>query len=138
MALTYRIHAEVRTLLIRGEGRISQQERLAALRAWLRDPEYETCTAALCDFSAARSTPRLSDIHELIRVMREDRSDRGPRQAAMITPQPITFGIARVFQELVRLGGFAVEIRAFRHRDEAWRWLRPGVELSTLESLPFE
>jgi hypothetical protein len=138
MPLTYRIDPDARILLIRGDGLISQQERLDALHAWLQDPAYEACTAALCDFSAARSTPRLSDVHELVRVMRNDRPGRGPTKLAMVTPRPIAFGIARVFQELVHLGGFALEVHAFRHRAAAWLWLRPGVDPSQLESSSFE
>jgi len=38
MGLTYRIHPEVQLLVIRGDGTISQQERLETLRAWMRDP----------------------------------------------------------------------------------------------------
>ena len=70
--------------------------------------------------------------------MREDRPDRGPNKLAMVTSRPIAFGIARVFQELVQLGGFALEVRAFRHRDAARMWLRPGVDPSELELWPFE
>ena len=138
MGLTYRIHRDAQLLLIRGDGTISQQERLEALRAWLRDPAYEACTAALCDFTTARSTPRLSDVHELIRVMRDGPSGRGPTKLAMVTPRPIAFGIARVFQELVHLGGFALEVHAFRNRAAAWTWLRPDVDPFQLESLSLE
>ena len=138
MGLTYRIHPEAQLLVIRGEGTISQQERLETLRAWMRDPDYPTCTAALCDFTNARSAPRLSELHELIQVMREDRSGRGPIKLAIVTPRPIAFGIARVFQELVRLGGFALEVCAFRHRAGAWAWLRPDLDRSQLASLLFE
>ena len=85
MGLTYRIHPEVQLLVIRGDGTISQQERPETLRAWMRDPDYPTCTAALCDFTNARSAPRLSELHELIQVMREDRSGRGPSKLAIVT-----------------------------------------------------
>jgi hypothetical protein len=125
MPLTYRIDQHARILLIRGEGRITQQERIDALRAWMRDPAYDACTGALCDFSTALSTPRLSDVRELIRVIGEDRPGRGPKKLAMVTPRPIAFAIARVFQELVHLGGFALEVRAFRQPNAAWAWLRP-------------
>ena len=138
MSLTYRIHPEAQLLVIRGEGTISQQERLETLRAWMRDPAYPTCTAALCDFTTARSSPRPSELHELIQVMREDRSGRGPSKLAIVTPRPLAFGIARVFQELVRLGGFALEVGAFRHRAGAWAWLRPDMDQSQLASVLFE
>jgi hypothetical protein len=138
MGLTYRIHPEAQLLVIRGDGTISQQERLETLRAWMRDPAYPTCTAALCDFTTARSTPGLSELHELIQVMRDEGSDRGPTKLAIVTPRPVAFGIARVFQELIRLGGFALEVRAFRHRAGAWAWLRPDMNRSQLASLLFE
>ena len=129
MGFTYRIDPDAQLLLIRGDGTISQRERLEALRTWTRDPAYKTCTAALCDLTAARSTPRLSDVYELIQVMREDRSGRGPAKLAMVTSNPIALGIGRVFQDLVHLGGFALQVRVFRHRAAAWTWLRPDLDL---------
>jgi hypothetical protein len=63
MSFTYRIESGM--LWIRGEGTITQAERLATIRAWLRDEAYHPSLPALCDFSGATSTPTLPELREI-------------------------------------------------------------------------
>ena len=41
MSLGYDIYADIGLLYIRGQGAITQRERMSAMLAWLREPEYE-------------------------------------------------------------------------------------------------
>jgi hypothetical protein len=56
MRLGYDIYPDLGLL----PGRITQPERIRALLAWLRDPQYERCTHALMDFAGTVSPPRES------------------------------------------------------------------------------
>ena len=42
MSLGYDIYAEIGLLHIRGQGVVTQHERMGAMLAWLRDPQYES------------------------------------------------------------------------------------------------
>ena len=93
--------------------------------AWLQDPAYELCTSALFDVSGAQSTPRLADLREIIAILRHHLPPSGPRRLAIVTAKPITFAVARVFEQLMRLKGVPLEVRVFSNREDAWAWLRP-------------
>ena len=125
MPFTYRIDEDARTLHIRAEGSVTQAERVAAIRAWLADPKYVACVDALCDFSAADSTPELSELREVIALLSEQLPPAGPRKLAVIAPKPVTFGVARVFEDLVRLEGLPIRVKVFFERGLAEQWLRP-------------
>jgi len=125
MPFTYRIDEQARTLHIRAEGAITQAERIAAISAWLADPKYAACVDALCDFSAADTTPQLSELRELIGLLSERMPAAGPRKLAVIAPKPVTFGVARVFEDLVRLEGLPIRVKVFFERELAEQWLRP-------------
>ncbi len=51
MPLGYDIYADIGLLYIRGQGVTTQRERMSAMLAWLREPQYENCTDALIDFT---------------------------------------------------------------------------------------
>ena len=124
--VTYR---DFRLLFIRGHGVITQRERVEAMRAWLSDPGYIYCTDALFDVTAAQSTPRLAELREIVAILREAIPSSGPRRLAIVTARPITYAVARVFQELI-LNDVPLQVRVFMDRELAWAWLRPN------ESLP--
>lgn len=108
---------------------ITQSERVDAMRAWLADPGYQDCTDALFDVTAAQSTPRLAELREIIAILRRSMPASGPRRLAIVTAKPITYAVARVFQDLV-LKDVPLQVKVFMDREVAWAWLRPG------ESLP--
>jgi hypothetical protein len=125
MPLTYRLSPDEGILFVRADGVITQPERLDAMRAWMSDPAFGRCLDTFCDFSAAESTPRLSDLRELVEVMGQSLPRTEPRRVAILTSKPITFGVARVFGDLVQLDAVPLQVKVFFDRDVAWAWLRP-------------
>ena len=124
MPIGFTTYRDFRLLFIRGHGFITQRERIEAMLAWLADPGYQDCTDALFDVTAAQSTPRLADLREIIAILRRTMPSGGPRRLAIVTSRPITYAVARVFQEII-LRDVPLQVRVFMDRELAWAWLRP-------------
>jgi hypothetical protein len=122
MPLSYHIDADSGMLLVVGEGNISQSERLAAMRGWLRDPEFRPGLNTLCDFSAASSTPTMSELYEIVSIVERHSREIGKKKLAVIAPRPVTFGVARQFQTLADSG--PLDVGVFKDRRAALGWLR--------------
>jgi hypothetical protein len=127
MALGYFINNDLRLLYIRGQGVITQQERIHTMLAWLRDPGYERCDVALFDISDTRSTPRISEMRELISILRQHQPASGPQRLAIVTSKPIAFGVAQIFGHYLQLKGMSPHVRAFLTPESAWTWLIPDM-----------
>jgi hypothetical protein len=126
VSLGYDIYPDIGLLFIRGQGWISQPERIHAMLASFRDPGYERCTDALIDVAKAQSTPRVRELRQLMAILQRQRPTRGPTRVAVVTSKPITFAIARVFQHLAHLRRLQFDVRVFMDLRQAWDWLRPG------------
>ena len=129
MPFTHRIDAEAGILFLTGEGVVTQQERLAAFHAWLTDPAFRPGLDAFCDFTRAESTPELAELKTLLAVVKQHALEIGRCRVAMLTAKPVTFGVARQFEALS--GDSPLEVRAFRDRGEAMRWLRGPASTET-------
>jgi hypothetical protein len=127
VSLGYDIYADIGLLYIRGQGVITQRQRMNTMLAWLRDPQYEGCSDALIDFTDVKTTPTVGELRELIAMLKQEMPARGPRRVAMVTSRPITFAIARTFGDLVRSRELPLEVKVFMNlgRAWAWAWLRP-------------
>jgi hypothetical protein len=125
LPIGYYIYRDFRLLFIRGHGVITQAERIDTIRSWLRDPDYQECTDALFDVRAAQTTPRLAELREIVALLRQHMPRRGPRKLAIVTARPITYAVARVFQQLVQPKEIPLQVRVFIDREAAWAWLRP-------------
>jgi len=123
---TYEVYEEARLLFIRGEGVVTQPERLQAMLGWLEDPAYTRCTDVFCDFSMAQSTPTLADLQEIIALLVKRLPAQGPRKLAIVASTPTTFGVAKVFDDLLKLEAVPLEVKVFFDREQAWAWLRPA------------
>jgi hypothetical protein len=130
MPIGFHVYREFRLLFIRGHGVITQTERVDTMLAWLKDPGYQDCTDAIFDVTAAQSTPKLAELRQIIAILRQHMPRRGPRRLAIVTARPITYAVARVFQELMRPKDLPLEVRVFIERESAWAWLKPGDSLS--------
>jgi hypothetical protein len=125
MSLGYDIYEDIGLLYIRGQGEITQHQRMSVMLAWLREPKYEDCRDALIDLAGVKTTPKVSELRELIAMLKQQRPASGPRRLAIVTPKPITFIVARMFEHLVRSQGLPFEIKVFMTLGRAWDWLRP-------------
>ena len=125
MSLGFHIYTDLGLLFIRGQGRITQAERISTMLVWLHDPAYEQCVDAMIDLSATESTPTIGELRELIAVLKQHQPAGGPRRLAMVVSKPITFAVASVFEKLMRVRGFPIEVRVFMDTAPAWAWLRP-------------
>jgi hypothetical protein len=123
----YDIYTDIGLLFIRGQGVITQRERMRTMLAWLRDPDYQRCNDALVDLAGVKSTPTMAELRELVAMLKQERPpEGGPRRIAMVTSRPITFAVARMFEQLIRLRGLPFDVKVFMHLGRAWSWLRPG------------
>jgi hypothetical protein len=122
MPLTYHIDSEARMLLVVGQGAITQDERLDAMRAWLRDPAYRPGLDTLCDFSAATSIPKLMELKEIVAVMQRNSDLIGRKKLAMVVTSLATHAVARQFRAF--LDPCALEVSVFKDRRAAMAWLR--------------
>lgn len=125
MPIGFYIYRDSRLLFIRGHGVITQTERVETILAWLRDPDYQDCIDALFDVTAAQSTPRLAELRQIMAILRQHMPSRGPKKLAIVRARPITYAVARVFQELMRPKDIPIQVKVFMDRDVAWAWLRP-------------
>jgi hypothetical protein len=126
LPLTYRIDADAHLLFVVGTGMITQPERLQTMRAWMEDPAFRPGLDTFCDFTAAESTPKLSELREVVATIGEHAPAIGPKKVAILTGKPITFGVARVFEALAEIEDTPLQVKVFFDRALAWAWLRPG------------
>src|SRR6185295_12682815 len=111
MSLGYDFYSDIGLLYTRGQGVITQRERMGAMLAWLRDPKYEGCSDALIDLTDVKTTPKVGELRELIAMLKQQRPASGPRRLAVVTSKPITFAVARTFEHLVRLRGLPLDVK---------------------------
>ena len=123
MPLLYRISPQLRLLFIRGVGVITQIERIEMMQEWLKDPAFADCETALCDFTAADSTPTMTELRELVDRMSRMAPGRGPKKLAIIAAKPITFVVAGEFRQFVEFAAVPIEVRVFDETALAWEWL---------------
>ena len=126
MPVHYQIYPEAAILVVRTEGVITQAERAGTMLAWLADPQYPACIDALCDFSAAESVPTQAELDEVVTLLAKHLPSRGPKKVAIVAPNIITFGVARVFEDMVNQAAVSLEVKVFVDREHAWAWLRPA------------
>lgn len=120
MPINYQIDAERGMLFIVAEGEIGQPERMAAMKAWLTDPEFRPGMNTLADFTGATNVPTLQELEEIVDHIRRNVAVIGQKKIAIVTARPVIFGVARQFGALAP---GAVTVQVFRDRDAALAWL---------------
>jgi hypothetical protein len=126
MPMTYRIDAEARMLFVVATGVTTQAERVEAMLGWINDPASTPGLDTFCDFSTAESTPRLSDLRQLVATIGDNAPKIGHKRVAILAAKPITFGVARVFESMAEFEETPLTVKVFFERDKLWEWLRPG------------
>lgn len=126
MPMTYRIDADANMLFVVATGVTTQAERMEAMLGWINDPAFKPGLDTFCDFTTAESTPRLSDLRQLVTTIGHHAQLIGHQKVAILAAKPITFGVARVFESMADVEEIPLQVRVFFERDRMWDWLRPG------------
>jgi hypothetical protein len=126
MPMTYRIDTDARMLFVVATGVTTQAERMEVMLGWINHPAFAPGLDTFCDFSTAESTPRLSDLRELIATIGDNVPKIGHQRVAILAAKPITFGVARVFESMAEFEETPLTVKVFFERDKLWEWLRPG------------
>jgi hypothetical protein len=100
---------------------------MQTMLAWIKDPAFKPGLDTFCDFSAAESTPKLSELREVVATIGEHTQAIGSKKVAILASKPVTFGVARVFEALAQVEETSLQVKVFFDREMAWAWLRPGV-----------
>jgi hypothetical protein len=123
MPLTYTIDSDAGLLSIVGEGALTQSERVRLVLEALQDPAFRPGLATLFDISQTTTTPSMSQLREIVMLLRQHAHRIGQTKIAVVAHMPIVFGMAREFQTLIELETSLMEISVFSERDEALKWL---------------
>ena len=124
MPFHYTIDPHRGMLFIVAEGETMQAERLAAMQAWLNDPDFRPGLPTLADFSEAADVPTLAELEEVVAHIRRNADAIGQKKIAIVTTRALSFGVARQFGALAP--GGLLTVRVFKDRDAALAWLAEG------------
>jgi hypothetical protein len=121
MPIRYQIDVEHGMLYIAASGDATQPERLAAMQAWLSDPDFRPGLQTLADFSESTNVPTLPELEEIVGYIRKHADIIGQKKIAIVASRAVSFGVARQFGALAP--GALLTVRVFKDRDEALAWL---------------
>jgi len=124
MPIRYNIDSQRGMLFIVMDGETTQPERLSTLHAWINDPEFRPGLQTLADFSEATNVPTLSELSEIVGLIRSYAEAIGQKKVALVAARDLTFGVARQFIALAP--GDFLTVRIFKDRDLALAWLAEG------------
>ena len=125
MPMRHTIDSTRGMLFVVAEGETTQAERLAAMQAWLNDPEFRPGLHTLADFSESAIVATLAELGEIVGYIRRHASAIGQKKIAIVSARPVSFGVARQFAALVPAH---LTVRVFKDRDAALAWLTQGPE----------
>jgi hypothetical protein len=124
MPFTYRIDPDAGLLLVTADGHVTQDERMRAMAAWLKDPLFRPGLNTFCDFSASTSTPTLEELSAIVEYIGRHAKTIGRSRLAVLAPKTVTFGVARQFQAMI--AGGPLDVRVFTDPSAARAWLAAG------------
>jgi hypothetical protein len=124
MPMHYRIDAERGMLFVTAQGETNQAARLEMMQTWMRDPDFRPGLPTLADVSDSSNVPTLSELEEIVGIMRNNASVIGQKKIAIVTTRPVSFGVARQFGALAP--GGLLTVKVFKDRDAALAWLAEG------------
>jgi len=127
MPISYEIDKASGLLLAKGVGQVTEADIAAFVNALLADPEYVHRKTCLVDFTDASFEVPSERIHELANRHRELLARATPVKIAVVAPEDLCFGLARMYAHYRSLLG--VEIVAFRDEVSARAWLAGSVQI---------
>jgi hypothetical protein len=121
MPCDYAIDAERQRVWSRAWGDVTDADLLDHQRRLAQDPTFHRHFSQLIDFRAARSLQAVTPAGIRIAAKRHLFGQHSRR--AIVTMDPLTFGLARMFQAYREIARGEEEIHVFRNMDDALVWL---------------
>ncbi len=127
LPVTTRIDREKRLVIHAIEGVLASGDFVKAIGDRIEHPDFEPGLNVLWDFSNAPEGIMPSrDLRGMLDYGRQDGHGARMGRVALLTPAPTQFATALAVEKMS--DSLAVELKAFRVRDEAMRWLAGGNE----------
>jgi hypothetical protein len=105
-----------------GIGRVTASDLWAALDKFYDD---SPTLLALCDLSQADlSSLSGQELKQIVEFTKSRAAVRRGGRTAIVAPEDLQYGMARVYQSLAEIHRHPVAIRAFRAGEEALQWLQ--------------
>jgi len=115
----YRIDPGRSVVMVRAKGAPSDRDLHAFYQLLYEDPAWRQDYWELADFS--QGDARHITAEGLREFAEQAAAHEGEKRTALVVPHDLTFGLARMYEELARSS--PEEIRAFRELSEALAWL---------------
>ena len=132
MPISYQIDRRNSIVRVRPTGSIEFDEIATTVEQLLRDPSLQPGMNVLSDHSELRSVASTQLVRSSVPLLQRLAERLGSFKCAVVVPRDASYGMARMAEAYAR--STAVEIRAFRVRDEAESWLTqesPAAESKT-------
>ena len=122
-----RIHVDVDAGFLRaeGSGHLSLQDLQEALAAIVEHPDFTPGMPQLCDLSDVEDVDLTYGDLKAVVEWAMGRAERlGRSKVALVASEPVVFGVSRMYGVLAQ--DLPTDIRVFRTREDALRWLGVG------------
>ncbi len=123
MPTTFEIRG--RLVLVTSDGAFSLEDAEGAVQRLLSDPAFEPGSSVLIDVRGSTESASAGEISERAEWF-ATLSRAHIKRCALVTGDPLQFGLARMFSSFADATG--MEVRAFREMSEAESWLGGPVQ----------
>jgi hypothetical protein len=122
MAIEYEIIEDKRLVVAKGSGVVTGDDAISHLDTLAADERYVAPMKKLVDYSSIDGIKQ-SNEEVIIIAQKKDalKSKFAEERCAIVSPEDLSFGIARVHQALIDNSGINTEV--FRRIEEALAWL---------------
>jgi hypothetical protein len=125
MPFTIEVDKPKRLTRIVGSGKLTRHEIAESIRSYYKNPT----PYVIWDLSEATLKSVSSDqVKDLADLLNDHRKHAISGRSAIVSPEDLTYGIARMFETIVNLAGKHPlrETLSFRSGDEALAWIKAG------------
>src|SRR5215472_8572893 len=120
MPFSYIVHKELNLVVSTGRDRLSWNEISACQGQALTDPNFNPEFNQIADLRAVTS---VNMAYDQIRVLAARTIFNFPSRRAFVAPNPVVFGVARMWEAITELSSNLSQIRVFYGLPPALKWL---------------
>ncbi|MEM7034604.1 MAG: hypothetical protein AAF629_34000 [Chloroflexota bacterium] len=122
MPLSYQLLASEQLIVISGTGDLTTTDIETIIRQIHADPQWEPTYDYLFDYRGIEGTSApIKDVYRIVDQVSLYRDVLAGSYCAVVAPNLVIYGFARVFQTLV--SGWEMKLAVFRSIEDAYFWL---------------